>query len=100
MRKSTFFLIYLGINFVFMAILSVHAYTRIEAGKDMLRENQSLVRYLNLTDLCLFTESRYTRNVSMADVFSPFQDGPLSFDHFPSGTMMQPPPHLKRYDMD
>jgi hypothetical protein len=57
-----------------------------------LEANERLVAQLGLTDLCLFTEARYTRNPSQADLQSAFQDHPLAFEHFPSGSLL-PPPH-------
>lgn len=51
---------------------------------------QELVTVLSLTDLALWTEARYTRHPSMADLFSPFQDHPAAFDHFPAGSLMIP----------
>ena len=53
-----------------------------------------LVASLGLTDLALFTEARYTRNSSQADLQSAFQDHPLAFEHFPSGSLIGPPPGL------
>lgn len=52
---------------------------------------RGLARALELTDLALFTEARYTRHPSQADRFSAFQDHPLALDHFPSGGMVRPP---------
>jgi hypothetical protein len=49
------------------------------------------VRELGLTDLALFTEARYTRNPSQADLHSAFQDHPMALEHFPSGSIQQPP---------
>ncbi|MAE71529.1 MAG: hypothetical protein CME06_13810 [Gemmatimonadetes bacterium] len=49
-----------------------------------------LVRRLGLTDLALFTEARYTRHPSQADLHSAFQDHPISLDHFPSGSLVAP----------
>lgn len=46
----------------------------------------ALVREAGLTDLALFTEARYSRHPSMADLHTAFQDNPMSFEHFPSGT--------------
>jgi hypothetical protein len=43
-----------------------------------------------LTDLALFTEARYTRHPSQADLHSAFQDHPLAFEHFPSGSLIPP----------
>jgi hypothetical protein len=51
-----------------------------------------MVRRLELTDLCVFTEARYTRHPSQADRFTPFQDHPFSLEHFPSGSLVAPPP--------
>jgi hypothetical protein len=43
-----------------------------------------------LTDLALFTEARYTRHPSQADLHSAFQDHPLALEHFPSGSLIPP----------
>ncbi|MBE0576921.1 MAG: hypothetical protein IH613_13625 [Desulfuromonadales bacterium] len=57
---------------------------------DGLPARRQLVSVLSLTDLALWTEARYTRHPSMADLFSPFQDHPGAFDHFPAGSLMAP----------
>lgn len=54
-----------------------------------------LVRQLQLTDLCLSTEASYTRHPSQTDFFTPFADHPGALEHFPSGTMINPPPHIR-----
>jgi hypothetical protein len=53
-----------------------------------------LVVQLQLTDLCLFTEARYTRHLSQADLHSAFQDHPLGLEHFPTGSLVPPPASL------
>lgn len=53
-----------------------------------------LVTQLQLTDLCLFTEARYTRHLSQADLHSAFQDHPLGLEKFPTGSLVAPPAHL------
>ena len=58
------------------------------------RSGQSLVQELGLSDLSLFTEARYTRHPSQADRHSPFQDHPAALEHFPTGLLLAPPPHL------
>lgn len=58
--------------------------------------NRELVARLGLTDLALFTEARYTRHPSQADLHSALQDHPGAFDHFPSGSLLAPPAHLTR----
>ncbi len=57
--------------------------TRFEATR-------ALAEGAGLTDLALFTEARYARHPAMADLHSAFQDGPLSFEHFPSGALVAP----------
>lgn len=55
-----------------------------------------LVAQLRLTDLALFTEARYTRHPSQADLHSAFQDHPLALEHFPTGSLIAPPSGLAR----
>lgn len=57
--------------------------------------NRALVRELGLTDLSLFTEARYTRHPSQADYHAPFQDHPAALEHFPTGSLLTPPPPLR-----
>ena len=91
MRKSTLFLAFTSLNLLFCALLALHA--RISgADPGALRgSSRELVRRLQLTDLCLFTEARYTRNPAMADRHAPFQDHPMALEHFPSGSLVTPP---------
>ncbi len=70
--------------------LFVHAYSSTDNGLAALAR---LVGQLGLTDLALFTEARYTRHPSQADLHSAFQDHPMSLDHFPSGSLVSPPRH-------
>lgn len=51
---------------------------------------------LHLTDLCLFTEARYTRHLSQADLSTPFQDHPISLEHFPSGSFLGAPENIRK----
>lgn len=48
---------------------------------------------LELTDLALFSEARYTRHPSQADRHAAFQDHPLALEHFPAGSLVPPPGH-------
>jgi hypothetical protein len=58
---------------------------------DNLQHRAGLVRELDLTDLALFTEARYTRHSTQTDLHSAFQDHPMALEHFPTGSI-QPPP--------
>jgi len=73
------------------AVLMLHARQSRINSEATLAANAKMVKDLRLTDLCLFTEARYTRHPSMADLHSPFQDHPLALDHFPSGSLVSPP---------
>jgi hypothetical protein len=90
-RKSTLFLTLTALNLLLCALLALHARAsngRATASRSSSRE---LVRKLQLTDLCLFTEARYTRNPAMADRHAPFQDHPMALEHFPTGSLVTPP---------
>jgi len=94
-RKSTVFLtLLLAGTLITGGLLVIHpGYQKERYQKDLAKRKQ-LVRELALTDLCLFTEARYTRHLSQADLHSAFQDYPMAFEHFPSGSMVLPPTHL------
>lgn len=90
-RKSTAFLLFaLGNGILLVLLLWSGRYGSGEA-RSMREASRILVEKLQLTDLCLFTEARYTRHPSMADLHSAFQDHPLALDHFPSGSLATPP---------
>ena len=91
MRKSNIFLIYLTINIVILGLMFAHASLKKRADMASLKEKMEMVKALELTDLCLFTEANYTRHLSQADLHTPFQDSPMSLEHFPSGSLVAPP---------
>lgn len=91
MRKSTAFLLFMTFNLIAIAALSLHAKISSANGEANRRYRGELVARLGLTDLCLFTEARYTRHLAMADNHAPFQDHPLALEHFPSGSLTLPP---------
>jgi len=94
MRKADLFLLYLAINIVLFSLMFVHASYKKDADMPFLRERSELIKNLGLADLCLFTEASYTRHLSQADLHTPFQDSPLCLEHFPSGSLVMPPPSL------
>ena len=96
MRKSNFFLLYLVFNLAVMLALSAHAGFHQHKAATHLAHNGELVEKLQLTDLCLFTEASYTRHLTQADADTPFQDNPVSLEHFPSGSLLMPPEVVKR----
>ncbi len=96
LRKSNLFLLYLAINLILLSLIFVHASYKKEAGARLIKEEGEMVRTIGLTDLCLFTEASYTRHLSQADLHTPFQDSPMSLEHFPSGSIVAPPLGLRK----
>jgi len=90
-RRSDEFLAVAGLLAV-LVLLTVAESAAHRAGTSGFDASRAMVRRLGLTDLCLFTEARYTRHPSQADHFAPFQDHPQALEHFPSGSLMAPPP--------
>jgi hypothetical protein len=97
-RKSDVFFCFLILGVLVLGLMFVDAAVSRRLDEKLVRERRAIVRVLTLTDLCLSTEARYTRHPSLADRHTPFQDHPLSLDHFPSGAVMAPPPHLSSRD--
>ena len=95
MRYSDIFLLCVMTGLLALGAVCLHADSRAVRSRPMQEEKAALVARLELTDLALFTDARYARHPSMADRHTPFQDGPMSMEHFPSGTVVPPPPHLR-----
>lgn len=94
-RKSDYFFLFIALNLCAILLFIIHAVYTHGKMQSSLREQSLLVEKLGLTDLCLFTDARYMRHPSMADLNTPFQDHPTSLEHFPSGTLAAPPQHLR-----
>ena len=94
-RKSNIFLNFLAVGMLLICLMFLDATMSRRNDMAVVRERREIVRVLSLTDLCMFTEARYTRHPSMADLHTPFQDHPLSLEHFPSGGILTIPPHLR-----
>jgi hypothetical protein len=73
-----------------------HAWLQRQTDRPLIDEVARVVAKLELTDLALFTEARYTRHPSQADLQSAFQDHPTALEHFPTGSMAGPPAGLRR----
>ena len=93
-RYSTRFFTLTGALLLLATLLLIHAGRQRVTDRPLLRKSAELVRILELTDLCLFTEASYTRHLALADLRTPFQEYPLALEHFPSGSLASPPPHL------
>ncbi len=91
MRKSSLFLSFLAVSISLFVMIFAHAHYSASAESGILHDKAKTVKELQLTDLCLFTEASYTRHLSQADINTPFQDHPISFEHFPSGSLLPHP---------
>lgn len=91
MRKSNLYLVSLGAGFLLLIVLLlIDTGGTGRQGLERTAAAREAARALRVTDLCLFTEARYTRHPSMADLHAPLQEHPLSFEHFPSGSFLRP----------
>lgn len=86
--------IFIGITVLELVLLAAlfmasHESVRI-SGQQEIEGKRQLVGLLDLTDLSIWTEARYTRHPSQTDFFTPFQDFPASLEHFPAGSIIAP----------
>lgn len=93
-RPSGFASVVLGFAAAGFAATFLDAALQRERGTAQLAERAALAQRLGLTDLALFTEARYTRHPSQADLHSAFQDHPVALEHFPTGSLLPPPASL------
>ena len=96
LRRSSLVLILAGIGVLFIVLMFTHARLQREADLPLIDALSRVVENLELTDLSLFTEARYTRHPSQADLHSAFQDHPMALEHFPTGSIVGPPAGLRR----
>jgi hypothetical protein len=89
-RGSNIAAILAGILVSLVAAEALHAALTAGAGRQRREAMQALTVQLGLTDLALFTEARYTRHRSLADLHSAFQDAPMAMEHFPAGSLVAP----------
>jgi hypothetical protein len=91
MVKSRLFIVVTLAEILLVALLFMYSLTvRQGSFRSELKAKRELVGRLGLTDFAIWTEARYTRHPSQADFFSPFQDFPSSFEHFPAGSIIAP----------
>lgn len=94
MRDSTLYLGCLSVLVLLFGGMMLHARNIRQGALPVLKAKARMVRELELSDLCIFTEASYTRHPSQTDLATPFQDSPGAFEHFPSGMLADPAPHL------
>jgi hypothetical protein len=95
MRPSTKLFIFLLFLFFIDGMLYLHAGLLGRELEEAAAVQAIAVGGLGLTDLCIATEARYTRNPAVSDPVAPFMDHPGAIEHFPTGSFWQPPPAAK-----
>lgn len=93
--KHRIFVSFIFLECLVLLIFFTFSVFSVERKQDELLSKRALVRELMLTDFAIWTEARYTRHPSQADIFTPFQDYPASIEHFPAGSMIAPPEHIR-----
>lgn len=96
-RKSNLALTLAGIGGLLIGLMFLHAHFQRQADLPVIEAITGITAKLELTDLALFTEARYTRHLSQADLHSAFQDHPTALEHFPTGSIAGPPAGLRRH---
>jgi hypothetical protein len=96
-RKSSYCLLLGGAAILLIGAMFFHSLYRGRADASGIRDTAGVVAKLELTDLCLFNEARYTRHPSQADFYSAFQDHPTALEHFPTGSIAGPQESLRRF---
>ena len=94
MRPSSYALLFFFAATSALALTLIDARWRQADASEAMAQRASVVAEYGLTDLALFTEARYTRHPSQADLHSAFQDHPMALEHFPSGSLLPPPQGL------
>lgn len=94
MRRTPLFFGFLCAAGGLLALLLSNGASTEQTARQITAKRQ-LVKQLGLTDLAIWTEARYTRHPSQADLFTAFQDYPAAFDHFPAGSIIPPGEQLR-----
>jgi hypothetical protein len=92
MRRSILFLLVTAFNLALFCLLPLHARQSQRSADAELVAMTSQLKRLQLTDLCLSSEARYTRHPALADRHAAFQEHPMALEHFPSGSLILPAP--------
>jgi hypothetical protein len=93
--KHLVFTTFIVLECVAVIFLLVLGRVSVHDRSNEIASKKTIVKELMLTDLALWTEARYTRHPSQADLLTPFQDFPAAMDHFPAGSIIAPPETIR-----
>jgi len=92
MVKHRVFIVVTAVEIIILGSLFLYGHIRLARDETQsIPAKRELARDLELTDLAIWTEARYTRHPSQSDRFAPFQDFPSSLEHFPAGSIVPVP---------
>jgi hypothetical protein len=83
------FFIFISLEFICVLAFFVVGKVQQSERTKILQQQQTIAQKLLLSDVCLTTESRHTRHISMPEWIAPFQDFPAYLEHFPSSSFYQ-----------
>lgn len=89
-RGSTWAFAILGVAGLAFAATLADAGRLTRARAADLAASRAFAGRMEITDLALFSEARYTRHLAEADRHAAFQDQPMALEHFPAGSLALP----------
>lgn len=63
---------------------------RAESAVSAEQQMQGLIARFGLSDLCIATDARYIRHLSVTDRLAPYMDHPGAIEYFPTGSFWVP----------
>ncbi len=90
MRPSTRLLIFIACLALFQLFMFQAQYRAFSHQQEADQQMRLVIARLGLTDLCIATDARYLRHLSITDPVAPFMDHPGGLEHFPSSSVIVP----------
>ena len=91
MRNSTKLLLMVMVFSVGITVVLIDIMIRREQSHRSQAQKNRFQQIVSVPDLGITTAARYLRHYSLSDSTSPFQDYPVSREHFPAGFVFAPP---------
>jgi hypothetical protein len=90
MRYSTRLAVWIGVLGFFIGVVSVDSAVRRYLHSQSLQGRNTFQGIVTLPNLGITTAARYLRHYSLSDLATPFQDYPVSQEHFPASFAFAP----------
>ena len=89
-RPSTIFILCICCVALFCAILLKEQEIKVSERQLVDQDLKKIVSFLGVTDICVATDARYLRHLSVTDPVAPFMDDPRALEYFPSSSIVVP----------